>query len=67
MPLGSTMFLMGPITQMKKMFEKGRIIATLVYIAAMFLTLFAAIKVQDSQWPPALRRLEGHQFFRHSD
>jgi hypothetical protein len=39
------MFLMGPVTQLKKMFEKGRIIATLVYVAAMFLTLFAAIKV----------------------
>ena len=39
------MFLMGPLRQLSKMFEKGRIIATLVYIAFMFLTLFSAIKV----------------------
>jgi hypothetical protein len=39
------MFLMGPVRQIVKMFEKGRLLATLVYIAAMFLTLFSAIKV----------------------
>lgn len=43
--LCSTMFLMGPVRQIVKMFEKGRILATLIYIAAMFLTLFSAIKV----------------------
>lgn len=41
----STMFLMGPLRQLSKMFEKGRIVATLVYIVFMFLTLFSAIKV----------------------
>ena len=41
----STMFLVGPIKQLAAMFEKGRVVATLVYIAAMFLTLFSAIKV----------------------
>lgn len=39
------MFLMGPVKQIVKMFEKGRALATLIYIAAMFLTLFSAIKV----------------------
>jgi hypothetical protein len=39
------MFLMGPIKQLVKMFEKGRIVATLIYFAAMFATLFAAIRV----------------------
>ena len=40
------MFLMGPLAQFKKMFEKGRIIATSLYFGAMFLTLWMAIKVQ---------------------
>ncbi len=39
------MFLMGPVKQIVKMFEKGRLLATVVYIVAMFLTLFSAIKV----------------------
>ena len=43
--LCSTMFLMGPLAQAKKMFEKGRIIATCLYFGAMFLTLWMAIKV----------------------
>lgn len=42
----STMFLMGPLSQFKKMFEKGRIIATCLYFGAMFLTLWMAIKVR---------------------
>ncbi len=41
----STMFLMGPLAQFKKMFEKGRIIATCLYFGAMFLTLWMALKV----------------------
>ena len=40
------MFLMGPLAQFKKMFEKGRIIATSLYFGAMFLTLWMAIKVR---------------------
>ena len=43
--LCSTMFLMGPLAQLKKMFEKGRIIATSIYIGALFLTLWMAVKV----------------------
>lgn len=39
------MFLMGPLAQFKKMFEKGRIIATCLYFGAMFITLWMAIKV----------------------
>lgn len=39
------MFLMGPLAQLKKMFEKGRIIATSIYIGALFLTLWMAVKV----------------------
>lgn len=39
------MFLMGPLRQLSKMFEKGRIVATVVYLVFMALTLFCAIKV----------------------
>ena len=39
------MFLMGPLKQIAKMFEKGRIIATVIYIVAMGLTLWAALHV----------------------
>ena len=38
---------MGPLAQSKKMFEKGRIIATSLYFGAMFLTLWMAVKVQQ--------------------
>ena len=41
------MFLMGPLRQLSKMFEKGRIVATLVYLVFMALTLFCAIKVRS--------------------
>ena len=44
----STMFLMGPLRQLSKMFEKGRIVATLVYLVFMVLTLLCAIKVRTS-------------------
>lgn len=49
--LRSTMSLMGPIKQLFKMFEKGRAVATLIYFAAMFATLFSAIRVSP---PPAI-------------
>ncbi|DBB12108.1 TPA: hypothetical protein ACH3X3_006219 [Trebouxia sp. C0006] len=45
--IGSTMFLMGPLAQFKKMFEKGRIIATCLYFGAMFITLWMAIKLHS--------------------
>ena len=40
------MFLMGPIKQVQKMFEKGRIFATIIYVAAMGATLWAALHVR---------------------
>ena len=42
----STMFLSGPWTHLKKMMEKGRIVATIIYFLSMFLTLFCAIHVR---------------------
>jgi hypothetical protein len=44
----STMFLSGPWTHIKKMMEKGRIVATIIYFASMFLTLFCAIHVSQT-------------------
>ena len=40
------MFLMGPLKQLKSMFDKGRIVASVVYLAAMALTLVSAIYVR---------------------
>ena len=37
---------MGPIKQLKKMFDKGRIVATTTYLVAMCLTLWAALKAR---------------------
>ncbi|KAK9799758.1 hypothetical protein WJX73_000663 [Symbiochloris irregularis] len=45
--IAATMFLMGPIKQVQKMFEKGRIFATIIYVAAMGATLWAALKVHS--------------------
>ena len=39
------MFLMGPVSQMKKMFASTRIIATIVVIVAFVLTLISAFVV----------------------
>jgi lysylphosphatidylglycerol synthetase-like protein (DUF2156 family) len=39
--LASTMFLMGPLNQLKKMFASTRIIATIIMIASLVLTLMA--------------------------
>lgn len=41
--IGSTMFLMGPMKQLGKMFDKGRIVATCTYLASLGLTLWAAL------------------------
>jgi len=49
----STMFLSGPWTHLKKMMEKGRIVATIIYFLSMFLTLFCAIHVRV-RWSPLL-------------
>lgn len=45
--IGSTMFLMGPLKQLSKMFDKGRIVATCIYIASLALTLFAALELHS--------------------
>lgn len=42
------MFLMGPIKQLKSMFDKGRLVATLVYLTAMAMTLMSAIYVRPA-------------------
>ena len=41
----STFFLMGPVSQLKKMFASTRIIATIVMLAAFVLTLVSAFVV----------------------
>ncbi|KAK9804287.1 hypothetical protein WJX72_005047 [[Myrmecia] bisecta] len=45
--IASTMFLMGPCKQLSKMFDQGRIFATAIYLVAMALTLWAAIKLHS--------------------
>ncbi len=40
------MFLMGPMAQLKRMFDKGRWIATAVYLSSLLLTLVAAYVVR---------------------
>lgn len=40
------MFLMGPMAQLKRMFDKGRWIATAVYLASLLITLMAAYVVR---------------------
>uniref|UniRef100_A0A061RDE9 Vesicle transport protein n=1 Tax=Tetraselmis sp. GSL018 TaxID=582737 RepID=A0A061RDE9_9CHLO len=46
--LGSMMFLMGPWNQVKNMFNKGRWIATLLYLGALVGTLYAAIGLRST-------------------
>ncbi len=41
----STVFLMGPVNQIKRMMEESRIIATVVYVGAIIGTLVIAFKV----------------------
>ncbi|XP_053539611.1 SFT2 domain containing 2a [Ictalurus punctatus] len=40
--LASTLFLMGPVKQLKRMFDKTRVVATVVMIVCLVLTLCAA-------------------------
>lgn len=42
--LGSTAFLMGPMSQLKKMFDNVRIVATGLYLVTMAATIFFAVK-----------------------
>jgi hypothetical protein len=46
--IASTMFLSGPLTHAKKMMEKGRIVATVIYFSSMGLTLFCAIHLHSA-------------------
>ena len=46
----STAFLYGPVAQLKAMFDKERVGATLLYFFAMGLTLFVAFQVQSVIW-----------------
>jgi hypothetical protein len=41
----STFFLFGPCAQLKRMFDRVRVFATIVYLLAIGLTLFVAIEV----------------------
>lgn len=60
MSLSSTLFLMGPIRQIKSMFDPSRLFATLVFLTSMAMTLFCAFYVRcltppqnvnpDSHW-----------------
>uniref|UniRef100_A0A8C5NTG5 Vesicle transport protein n=1 Tax=Junco hyemalis TaxID=40217 RepID=A0A8C5NTG5_JUNHY len=43
--IGSTMFLMGPMKQLKRMFEPTRLIATVVMLLCLILTLCSAFWV----------------------
>jgi hypothetical protein len=47
MSIGSTMFLMGPWAQMKKMCSPERAPATTVYFVSMFLTLYCALALRS--------------------
>uniref|UniRef100_A0A0B6ZHB4 Vesicle transport protein n=1 Tax=Arion vulgaris TaxID=1028688 RepID=A0A0B6ZHB4_9EUPU len=46
--LGSTCFLMGPCNQLKKMFAKTRIIATIMVFVMFILTLVCAFAVKNA-------------------
>ncbi|CAF1156249.1 unnamed protein product, partial [Didymodactylos carnosus] len=43
--LGSTIFLMGPLNQLKKMFAETRIFATIVFLICLIMTLVSALAV----------------------
>lgn len=45
--IGGSMFLAGPVKQVKKMFEETRWIATCVYLFFMILTLVAAFAIKS--------------------
>ncbi|KAJ8315606.1 hypothetical protein KUTeg_007756 [Tegillarca granosa] len=45
--LASTCFLMGPVNQLKKMFAKTRVIATILVFVMLILTLVCAFAVDD--------------------
>jgi hypothetical protein len=46
--IASTMFLMGPCKQIQRMLDQNRIIATLIYLAAIVATLVVAFKTGNA-------------------
>ncbi|UJR10311.1 hypothetical protein I4U23_014517 [Adineta vaga] len=46
--LGSTFFLMGPMNQLKKMFDSSRFIATIIFLICVVMTLVSAIAIKIS-------------------
>ena len=42
-----TFFLSGPFTQLKRMFEPTRLIASIMYVASIALTLFSGIYLHN--------------------
>jgi hypothetical protein len=45
--IAGTMFLAGPMKQLKNMFARTRIIATLVFLTMIGVTIFVAVKTQN--------------------
>jgi hypothetical protein len=45
--IGSSLFLAGPMAQIKKMFDESRWIATVIYLLSMVLTLVVALVVKS--------------------
>uniref|UniRef100_A0A8C8RWD2 Vesicle transport protein n=1 Tax=Pelusios castaneus TaxID=367368 RepID=A0A8C8RWD2_9SAUR len=57
--LASTCFLMGPVKQLKKMFEPTRLIATIVMLLCLILTLCAVFWVSGDNSYPFLPLFKG--------
>ena len=55
--MGSTLFLFGPASQCKRMFKRGRFIATTLYLLALVSTLVFCLFFFDSENRPPLQRL----------
>ena len=47
--VASTFFLFGPLSQLKKMFEKKRIIATIVFLVSLIATLILVFTFKDPE------------------
>lgn len=58
--IGSTMFLMGPVSQVKKMFAATRLIATIIMLVSLVLTLVSALVLKN---PPLCLIFVIIQFF----
>lgn len=41
------MFLMGPVKQIKRMFQKTRIIVTIIFLSAIVMTLISALVLKN--------------------